>query len=340
MLEMVRTHPGYRRRGLIRAQVNRYHQMLLERGSDLSVINGIPYYYRQYGYAYAIDYKVMVSIPVWRIPDPHNGQQRTYRLRGAKLEDVPVLARLHEESTASLQFHDLRELDYWRFLLQWMQYPVRVVEDAHDGQVLGYFCLREWPDSQPMTVVESGIISLDVGLAALQQLKFDSDHEVQLSLPETNILLQIARSLGSATMSAYQWLLRIPDLAQFLSRIGPVLERRLLSSALTGFTGDIRINLFREALMLHFTQGKLTKVDAVGFVDASVGADGGDLCIPPAAFIRLVFGYRGLDELRDAWPDIVVKAGSRHLIDVLFPRMTSFLFMPWIYRGPTSESYM
>ena len=76
-------------------------------------------------------------------------------------------------------------------------------------------------------------------------------------------------------------------------------------------------------------QGKLASVDAPGFVDASMGADGGDLCIPTDAFVRLVVGYRTLDELRDAWPDTVIKPRSRHILDVLFPRMTSCVWMPY-----------
>ena len=46
-------------------------------------------------------------------------------------------------------------------------------------------------------------------------------------------------------------------------------------------------------------------------------------------------GY--IDELRDAWPDIVVQRESRYLLPVLFPKMTSYFCMPWRYFGPLSE---
>ena len=207
-----------------------------------------------------------------------------------------------------------------------------------DGHIIGYVCIRKLDNDQAIRVVESGITSHDVGLAVLRVLKAESGGEIQLSLPQTSTLIQIARSLGSVTLPAYQWLLRIPELPRLLSKLRPVLGRRLLASAFAGFTGDVCINLFRKALTLHFEEGKLMKVNPAGFVDYSVGADGGDLCIPPDAFVRLVFGYRELDELRDAWPDIVVKAESRHLIDVLFPRMISHFCMPWAYCGPTTAS--
>jgi hypothetical protein len=99
--------------------------------------------------------------------------------------------------------------------------------------------------------------------------------------------------------------------ARYLRKIGPVLERRVAASDCAGLTADLCINLYRQAYVLHFQAGKLIQVERVGFVDASMGAEGGDLNIPPDAFVRLVLGYRDLDELHDAWPDIRVVDESR-----------------------------
>lgn len=64
-----------------------------------------------------------------------------------------------------------------------------------------------------------------------------------------------------------------------------------------------------------------------------MGADGGHLCIPPEAFLRLLFGYRALDELFDAWPDILVKPEARSLLNTLFPRLQPFLYTAYQYLG-------
>ena len=47
---IVGTLEAYRRRGLVRAQVEYFKRRLAERGCLLSQIQGIPYYYRQFGY--------------------------------------------------------------------------------------------------------------------------------------------------------------------------------------------------------------------------------------------------------------------------------------------------
>jgi len=64
-----------------------------------------------------------------------------------------------------------------------------------------------------------------------------------------------------------------------------------------------------------------------------MGADGGDLCIPPDAFVRLLLGYRGLDALTDAWPDIVVKPQALPLVNALFARINSYLYATYAHFG-------
>ena len=99
-------------------------------------------------------------------------------------------------------------------------------------------------------------------------------------------------------------------------------------------TRDLCVNLYKKAFVLRFRYGKLENIDPADFVDSSIGAEGGDINIPPDAFLRLVFGYRKIDQLIDAWPDITVKPESRHLVEVLFPLMKSYFVMPWQYYGP------
>jgi len=174
-------------------------------------------------------------------------------------------------------------------------------------------------------------MSHEAALAVLHQLKAEGGTELHLSWSPRGSLVRAARSLGSAPLPAhYQWLLRITDVGRFLRVIGPVLEGRLAKSDCAGLSAELCLNLFREAYALSFREGKLLRAEAVGFVDSSMGADGGDLCIPPEAFVRLVIGYRALDELRDAWPDIVWRDSSRHWLDVLFPKMDSWLRMPYM----------
>lgn len=334
MLEMVATHPAYRQRGLVRILIEHFHQLVKQRQFNLSIIEGIPYYYRQYGYAYAGDHWRYDALPVARIPALPTASER-YNFRPATVADIPLLVQLYARNMAAVQVATLRDAAYWHFLLAQEQYPVEVIEDRQQGQTVGYLCPLTQPDRQSSRVIESSIESAEVGWAVLARLKATTTGEIQVGWPESNALVRLLRSLGSTSAPPDQWLLRLPDVAHFLLHIGPVLERRLAASAYAGLTMDLTINLFRQAFRLGFVAGKLQYAAALGFVDASMGADGGDLCIPPDAFVRLLFGYRTLTELSDAWPDLVVKPARRHLFDILFPKMNGYFWMPYLYWGAT-----
>ncbi len=349
-LEMVVTQRSYRHRGLIRAQVRRFHEMVSERGYDLSVIEGIPYYYRQYGYTYAVDHRAYDALPAWRIPEIPADLAERYVLRPAAEEDAPLLNRLYTEGMAGVQFAALRDETYWRFLLRHAHFPARLLEERPGGRVVGYVVAVPIREGRGIRVLEAAVPGREAGLAVLAALAAEAARspgprgEIQLGWPASAALVQLARSLGSAPLPAYQWLLRIPDAGRFLERIAPCLERRLAASDCAGLTADLCLNLYREAYLLHFRAGKLEAVERPGFVDYSMGAEGEDLPdhstvgIPPEAFVRLATGYRTLEELSDAWPDIVVRPAMRRVVEVLFPRLSAYFCMPYLYLGPLDSS--
>jgi hypothetical protein len=307
--------------------------MVVEHQYDLSFLWGIPYYYRQYGYAYCVEGDWYESLPAWRIPDAAESESGAYRLRQATLEDVPVLTEIYHNANQPLQFYKLRSQEHWKYMLEWTKFQVQIVESQTTGQAAGYIGLGKPEYPARIQILESGISNQEAGFAVLRALKVGAGGDVRLCWPQNSTLARLAHTLGSVTRPGGQWLLHIPAPAGFLTRIAPVLERRLAASDCEGLTKDLIINLFRQAYKLVFKSGKLVQVESLGFVDSSMGADGGDLCIPPDAFIRLVFGYCSLDELRDAWPDIVMKARSRHLVDVLLPRMASYFYTTYGYFG-------
>jgi hypothetical protein len=323
-LEQVLSHPNYRRHGLVKIQMKRFMDMVREREFDFSFIWGIPYYYRQYGYTYCIDGSVFESLPGWRIPDSSQGNP--YSLRSVTLADIPTLTTLYDQCRQALQLSVVRSEGHWKYLLEKARFPVQIVEEKQTGNAVGYVGLVRAPDARRATILESGITDQEVGMATLRALKVETGCEIRICWPQKSTLAVLARTLGSVANIPEQWLLNITDVARFLTKLGPVFESRLAGSDCAGLTRDLTINLFRQAYRMNFKAGKLAGVAALGFVDSSMGADGGDVCIPPDAFVRLVFGYRSLAELYDAWPDIVVKLESRHLLDILFPRINSYFY--------------
>ena len=65
--ELIATHPDYRRRGLVRAQFDVIHEWSRAADHVWQFISGIPWYYRQFGYSYAID---LPARPVLGLAEP------------------------------------------------------------------------------------------------------------------------------------------------------------------------------------------------------------------------------------------------------------------------------
>ena len=127
-------------------------------------------------------------------------------------------------------------------------------------------------------------------------------------------------SWGATNPGTYAWQIHLVDVGRLLRKLAPVLERRINASPFNGLSQKVIVNLYREAFELHFEGGKLLAVNNIGF------NDGGEIRIPPMQFTQLVLGYRSHEELRQNYPDVAVWGQVRLLVDVLFPKMDSFIY--------------
>ncbi len=171
MLEMVVTHPDYRRRGLVRALIERFHRHAAEGDYDLCFIEGIPYYYRQFGYTYAIDHRSYDALPVAAVPAEPAGRPAAYSFRPATLDDAPALSGLYDAAMKVVPLHVARDTIYWRFLLEQAEFPVRVAMDRRTGAPVGYAAVFPPDAAGRVTVLESAVNDDEAGMALLRALR-------------------------------------------------------------------------------------------------------------------------------------------------------------------------
>ena len=143
---------------------------------------------------------------------------------------------------------------------------------------------------------------------------------IRLCLPRDCALVQAARCRGAHDQGHYAWQIKIVDVCRLLRTLAPVLDRRIANSPFAGLTRDVCLNLYREAFELRFREGRLSEVVPLGF------SDQGGTRIPPLLLAPLVLGYRSREELAQARHDFSVWGEWQPLIDVLFPKMASFLY--------------
>ncbi len=264
-MESVGTHPDYRRQGLIRALIQRFHQIENERGFHFSAIGGIRYYYRRFGYTYAVDTENADILPSRTIPEPPPDSPMHHRLRPATPDDAPALHRLYEQAMGPIHFHDQRSEEIWRYLLRWSEVPARIVEDTRDHRAVGYIFATCQENDGGIRVEESAICGVETAMAVLRLLKAETDGDVSLGGPKGNLMRRLARASGALHFShSYQWLVRISDVPHLLRSIAPVLERRLAASPHAGLSSSFRLNLFDEAFQIVFEEGRLRSVCSLG----------------------------------------------------------------------------
>src|SRR5689334_8696005 len=126
MLEIVATHPDYRKRGLIRAPMAAFHTAALEQNLDLSFMEGIPHYYRQYGYGYAGDHAATDGLPSSRIPELP-AHIAPVHLRPATVADIPDLVRFYNANFNALDLYTLRGEAIWRYVIAAAEHPMYMV---------------------------------------------------------------------------------------------------------------------------------------------------------------------------------------------------------------------
>lgn len=325
---IVGTLEAYRHRGLVRALVARFDELLREGGYDLSHIQGIPYFYRRFGYEYAIPLEADLRVELHLIPDAPPDEPPRCSFRQATLDDLPALMRLYADAASDLSISAVRGEASWRYLFGPSRQTEMIAETwlilDEAGRPEGYLRVPQHGFGEGLIVNEVSRLSSDAALAVLRQLEALAAERnkpyIRLNVPASSTLAQVARYRGAHDAGAYAWQIRLPDVGRLLQKLAPVLERRIAASPFAGLRQNLRLNLYREAFELRFEGGRLTAVESPGF------SDRGGVRIPPPLAAPLLLGYRSREELAQAHHDVSVWGEWQHLVDVLFPKMASFIY--------------
>lgn len=352
-IEIVSTHPDYRRRGLVRRQFEIVHAWSRERGELVQVISGIPWYYRQFGYELALDHTSGRSIYAGDIPSLQNGEMNneatsdagkaaeseSIRLRPAQPADLAFLEGLDAPARRRSLVACVRGATLWRHELdghreQSTRHLDLRIAETPTGTPLGYVArvpLRIRPVFVTALELAPGVSWLATIPSVLRALFAEANAELaatgspslerlDLRLGTEHPAYRAIPDLVARTLRGFAWYVRAPDVEAFLTRIASVLESRLAASDAAGFTGELKLSFYRTGVRLHFAEGKVGGVEAWPRPERWEA----DVLFPDLTFLQILFGYRSFEDLENAFPDCYARTeAGRVLVQALFPKRPS-----------------
>ncbi len=339
-MEAVGTAPEYRRRGLVRAQFEVLHARSAALGHLVQGITGIPWYYRQFDYEYAMDLGGGRMVPFPNIPALKENETEQYRLRDWTAEDISFINTLYDRERARALVSCPRPDWLWQHLRSgyseqsFENCPFQIIETL-DGRSVGYLAPSREMGNYMYAINEVAVIAGQslraVMPSALRRLKVLAEAQAAAQKKNVGILyFQLGREhplytaipdLFGKVRPPYGWYIRVADMPGFLRHIAPALEARLAQSVVAGYGGELKISTYDDGMRLVFEAGKLAAIE-----EWCAGAEEwGDAAFPGLSLVQLVFGYRSLSELRIFYPDCITPDAMAVMLDVLFPKQPSWV---------------
>lgn len=339
--ELVGTSMEYRNRGLVRAQFEVIHQWSQARGEKLQAITGIPYYYRQFGYEMGVSLGGGRTGYEPQIPKLKGDEQEPFIIRPAEEDDIGFILELYEHASSRCLLSCLRDETVWRYELSGKseknvnRSEIRLIETV-DGEKVGYLAHSPfiWGPHMVATAYEvKPGISWEVVTPSVIRYLFHTGEQYAAREEDgpgcsgfgfwggsQHPVYDVLADNLPRIRKPYAWFVRLPDIPDFVQHIAPALEKRLTNSPFSGHTGELKLTFYRRGLKMTFENGRIKETEAW---EPTPHGHSGDAAFPDLTFLQLLFGYRSLDELDDAFADCWRSDETAGLIKVLFPKKPS-----------------
>jgi len=319
----VGTLAEYRHRGLIRRLVDEYHKHVADHGYDLSVIEGIPYFYRQFGYEYAIPLDENIRISLDQIPD----YESKTTIRPFTSEDIPKAMRLLKQTQRKFYVHTIRDKQIWKIQHETStagsakKFEAYAVEK--DCKMIAYIRIRNEPKDKSLILKEITETDQPTAQAALRFLK-DTGKQRGLETLSAHIshhetFTKHLAAIGAVQSPPYAWQIRVTDYVKMFRKMKSLFEKRLATSTYRHLTEKLNFNFCRYTVQMTVEDGKVADVQRLETnEDRTIGLN-------PLIFAQLLLGHRSRKELEMTYPDFSIRPSHKHLIDTLFPKLPSYI---------------
>jgi predicted acetyltransferase len=322
-LACVATLPEHRHIGLQRRLMSECHKQIAEQGYDLSAIEGIPFYYRQFGYEYALPLLEETRISLDKIP----GYKLMQVIRSFTDDDVPKAMQLLMQSQQKFHVHTVRDEGVWRMQQRtgmMAEYKFEGYAVEENREMIAYFRISENPETKELFLKEITDVDQPTAQSILSFLKdIGKQRGLETFVATMSFDEAFQKHLlatGEAKQSQpYAWQIRVLDYVKLFQKMKLLFEKRLANSTYRHLTEKVSFNFYRYTVQIAFEDGVIRDIQRLETGEDRI------IRFNPLVFVQLLLGYRSREELETVYPDFLVKPSHKHLVDVLFPKLASYI---------------
>lgn len=318
---LVGTLPQYRNRKFIGTMNSTYEAIMRQEGYLFSVIRGIPFYYRRFGYAFALNLDEHILLNKNLIPSK---EFDNVSIQKATKQDLPFIKSVFTKEQEKFYISN-------KFAPECFMY--KFMNDDFDNNFLKTFLIKK--NENAISFFSFGMsydntayslivpeINEESMIKILQFVKAYSEETDQIvfHVNSDTKFGQYLCSIGGKKDLGYGWQIKILNIKSFLNAIGPVLEQRIERSSYKGLSQDIVISDYRESFTIRFNNGKVKDIEVKKGYSAPKGCD---VNIPSTALIKLLLSDKSFEEIKYIIKDSILNPESETLIKTLFPKKPS-----------------
>ncbi|MBN2435120.1 MAG: GNAT family N-acetyltransferase [Spirochaetes bacterium] len=325
-LGIVGTDPKERGKGLSRELTNYFIDMIEDLKYDMSIIQGVPGFYHNFGFHYAIPLDIHLNLPCYLSSQikKHDG----YVIKKALPSSSLTISDMFNAHVSNYDLHpvmDAETVSYCMDCSSDSEYDAEYFMVNYNGKEEGYFKINLHGFGAGLIVSEVSDMNYSAYMHIIaycsKLAKERTMGYIRFNLPDFHPVYRIADNLGAICDQKYAWQIKI-DTVRFLNKISPVLETRLQGAFFEKESFTLKINLYRYYLEIDITKGKIMSI----IRKPHSGEFDDSFAIKEADFYSLITGYESVDEIDKRAHDFFISGYNRSIADVLFPKQKTFLY--------------
>ncbi|MDX9956909.1 MAG: GNAT family N-acetyltransferase [Spirochaetia bacterium] len=347
-LGMVASAEDARGLGLSTWLMKRFQADSIKAGFSLSSIQGIPYFYRRFGYEYAVPLLPKIVLA----PGQVHGRAVATQVREAGFGDISLMSGWFTEVSRTLGVRADRSEEHWMYLMDKAQASFETAVERRilldrQGRPAGWLGFQRECFGPTLAIAEASLPDKGSGWTAQAMLALADSIRAEEGLPHVTVLLPrshpvsvAAAELGGELCREYAWQIAILDKPAFFGCMRPVIEARLRKGGWEGRTQCLNLDLYAGGLRFDWDGKRLEiawmpdpaldtgpeQLRGQSLEDIDTMPEKPVSAFPPELLSPLALGYRTWQELGHCRRDVMIRPEDRGFMDVLFPVMASFIY--------------